>query len=215
MSQVEGKRSAIPADTAVRCPVISLQSREGFQNQITDRECPGCGGRRRIDHEAAAHRCDRNAVSNTAPTDGTFAIAKVPNPQDTSQCSRLSVPLPANEALTFLGVKPDIKDMTLDEKFTCLQAMLRLRLMVCGRSCARFLSQSVRSSRPTLRTVRTCLPSRKPSSSEDSTITTIYSAIQREKDRRAEDAQFFAAITAQAVGQEHSRSRRHPTTTFP
>src|ERR1035437_42140 len=56
----------------------------------------------------------------TPATDGTFANAKVP---DNSQALTVPpiVPLSANETLAFLGVKPDIKDMTLDEKFACLK----------------------------------------------------------------------------------------------
>lgn len=57
----------------------------------------------------------------TSATDGTFANAKVPDKPQALAVQAPIVPLAANSALTFLGVKPDIKDMTLDEKFTCLK----------------------------------------------------------------------------------------------
>jgi hypothetical protein len=55
-----------------------------------------------------------------ASMSGAFALAKVP----VSAASAVQppiLPLSTNEALTFLRVKPDIKDMTLDEKFDCLK----------------------------------------------------------------------------------------------
>ena len=69
---------------------------------------------------AAALQSQSETQSVTPVPSETFATAKVPASQAPAVPKPI-VPLRANEALTFLGVKPDIKDMTLDEKFECLK----------------------------------------------------------------------------------------------
>jgi hypothetical protein len=136
-------------------------------------------------------------VATPAPTNGTSANAEVPaNPQALSAQPPI-VPLPANEALTFLGVKPDIKDMTLEEKFTCLKQCFTygygLRKVLCE------VFESIRAEFKTYKKDRAGMPTVEEAFKHRGLdYKTVYSAIQREKDRRAEDAQFFAAIKAQA-----------------
>ena len=195
MSQVEGKRSAIPADTA-SAAVISLQSREVSKTKSPTGNAPVAA-----DADASTTKPQPTAATETqlatpAPTDGTFAIAKVPNPQELAVQPPI-VPLPANEALTFLGVKPDIKDMTLDEKFTCLKQCFAYGYGVRKVLCEVF--ESIRAEFKTYAKNRADMPTVEEAFKQRGlNYHTIYSAIQREKDRRAEDAQFFAAITAQA-----------------
>jgi len=130
------------------------------------------------------------------PTDGTFAIAKVPADAQALAVQPPIVPLSASEALTFLGVKPDIKDMTLDEKFACLKQCFALGYGVRKVLCEVFESilaefKTYTKNREGVPTVEEAFKLR------GLNYHTIYSAIQREKNRRAEDAQFFAAIKAE------------------
>jgi hypothetical protein len=128
---------------------------------------------------------------------GTFANAKVPANSQELAVQLPIVPLPADEARTFLGVKPDIKDMTLDEKFTCLKQCFAYGYGVRKVLCEVF--ESIRAEFKTYAKNRADMPTvEKAFKQRGLNYHTIYSAIQREKDRRAEDAQFFAAITAQA-----------------
>jgi len=135
-------------------------------------------------------------LATPASTDGTFANAKVP---DTSQALAVQppiVPLPANQALAFLGVKPDIKDMTLDEKFACLKQCFAYGYGVRKVLCEVF--EAIRAEFKTYVKDREGLPTVEEAFKlRGLNYHTIYSAIQREKDRRAEDAQFFAAIKAE------------------
>ena len=129
--------------------------------------------------------------------DGTSAFAEVPaNPQALSAQPPI-VPLPANEALTFLGVKPEIKDMTLEEKFACLKQCFTygygLRKVLCE------VFESIRAEFKTYKKDRAGMPTVEEAFKQRGLdYKTVYSAIQREKDRRAEDAQFFAEINAEA-----------------
>jgi hypothetical protein len=62
------------------------------------------------------------AKTQTAqPANGTSAFAEVPTNTQSLAAQPPIVPLPASEVLVFLGVKPDIGRMTLDEKFACLK----------------------------------------------------------------------------------------------
>ena len=134
-------------------------------------------------------------LATPAPTDGTFAIAKVPVPTAPA-VQRPIVPLPANQALVFLGVKPDIKDMTLDEKFACLKQCFAYGYGVRKVLCEVF--EAIRTEFKTYVKDREGLPTVEEAFKlRGLNYHTIYSAIQREKDRRAEDAQFFAAIKAE------------------
>jgi hypothetical protein len=73
------------------------------------------------DPETAAFTAETRA-SSLAPAGGTATSVAVP---DNSQALIIPqapiVPLSTRSAFTFLGVKPDLKDMTLDEKFACLK----------------------------------------------------------------------------------------------
>ncbi|MGA8343378.1 MAG: hypothetical protein WB781_15710, partial [Candidatus Sulfotelmatobacter sp.] len=134
-------------------------------------------------------------LATPAPMDGTFAIAKVPvSPAPAVQPP--IVPLSAEETLTFLGVKPDIKDMTLDEKFACLKQCVAyghgLRKVLCE------VFEAIRAEFKTYAKDRAGMPTVEEAFKQRGlNYHTIYSAIQRENDRRAEDAQFFAAIKAE------------------
>jgi hypothetical protein len=136
-------------------------------------------------------------LATPVPMDGTFANAKVPANSQGLAVQPPIAPLPADEARTFLGVKPDIKDMTLDEKFTCLKQCFAYGYGVRKVLCEVF--ESIRAEFKTYAKNRADMPTVEEAFKQRGlNYHTIYSAIQREKDRRAEDAQFFAAITAQA-----------------
>jgi hypothetical protein len=121
---------------------------------------------------------------------GTFAIAKVP------ELPAPIVVLSPVETLRFLGVKPDIKDMTLDEKFACLKQCFAYGYGVRKVLCEVF--ESIRAEFKTYAKDREGRPTVEEAFKQRGlNYHTIYSAIQREKDRRAEDAQFFAAIKAE------------------
>src|ERR1039458_3716332 len=131
-----------------------------------------------------------------ASLDGTFANAKVPDNSQALAVQPPIVPLPANEALTFLGVKPDIRDMTLDEKFACLKQCFAFGYGVRKVLCEVF--ESIRAEVKTYAKDRKGMPTVEEAFKQRGlNYKTVYSAIQREKDRRAEDAQFFAAIKAE------------------
>jgi hypothetical protein len=138
------------------------------------------------------------AKTQTAQTaNGTSADAEVPaNPQALAVQPPI-VPLPAGEALVFLGVKPDIGSMTLEEKFGCLKQCFSYGYGVRKVLCQVF--EAIRTEFKTYTKNRAGMPTVEQAFAERGlNYKTIYSAIQREKDRRTEDAQFFAAIKAQA-----------------
>src|SRR5271154_1136143 len=111
MFQTSVEQSAAPAGTAPAA-VISLESGEVDQTNIPTQET--------LEPQPRPIAATETQLKTPAPAGGTFAIAKVPvSPAPVVQPP--IVPLPANHALAFLGVKPDIKDMTLDEKFVCLK----------------------------------------------------------------------------------------------
>lgn len=138
-----------------------------------------------------------------APTAGTFANAKLPEDSQGIAVQRAIMPLPVNEALIFLGVKPDIKDMTLEEKFTCLKQCFAygygLRKVLCE------IFESIRAEFKTYNKDRGDVPTVEEAFKERGlNYHTIYSGIRREKIRRAEDAEFFALVQAQqATGNVH------------
>lgn len=181
MSQFEVEQLTAPAVTA-SAAVISLTSRE-------------------IDHSSLSLEAQpqpiiaADAQLTPAPTDGTFAIAKVPVSPAPAGTAPI-VPLPTHQALAFLGVKPDIKDMTLDEKFACLKQCFAYGYGVRKVLCEVF--ESIRAEFKTYDKDRAGMPTVEEAFKQRGlNYHTIYSAIRREKDRRAEDAQFFAAIKAE------------------
>lgn len=138
-----------------------------------------------------------------APADGTSAPAEVPNSHLPAVLTPIE-PLPANEALTFLGVKPDVKDMTLDEKFACLKQCFAYGYGVRKVLCQVF--ESIRDEFKTYEKNRAGMPTVEEAFKRRGlNYKTVYSVVQREKERRAEDAQFFAAIKAQASGKDSQR----------
>jgi len=138
----------------------------------------------------------KTQVATPAPAGGTSANAEVPANSQVLAAQPPIVALSANEALTFLGVKPDIKDMTLDEKFTCLKQCFAFGYGVRKVLCEVF--ESIRAEFKTYKKDRAGMPTVEEAFKQRGLdYKTVYSAIQREKDRRAEDAQFFAAIKAE------------------
>lgn len=131
------------------------------------------------------------------PEDGTSASAELPANTQPLAAQPPIVPLPASDALVFLGVKPDIGSMTLDEKFGCLKQCFAygygLRKVLCQ------VFEAIRTEFKTYTKNRAGMPTVEQAFAQRGlNYKTIYSAIQREKDRRTEDALFFAAIKAQA-----------------
>jgi preprotein translocase subunit YajC len=188
MSKTNAEQCAAPAGTAPAA-VISPESGEVDQTNVPAHET----------HEAQPQSivAAKTQVATPAPTNGTSANAEVPANHQALGAQPPIVPLPANEALTFLGVKPDIKDMTLEEKFTCLKQCFTygygLRKVLCE------VFESIRAEFKTYKKDRAGMPTVEEAFKQRGLdYKTVYSAIQREKDRRAEDAQFFAAIKAQA-----------------
>ena len=132
-----------------------------------------------------------------SPANGTSAHAEVPAESQSVAVQLTIVPLPAIEALTFLGVKPDIKDMTLDEKFACLRQCLSYGYGIRKVLCEVF--ESIRAEFKTYKKDRAGMPTVEEAFKlRGLDYKTVYSQIQREKERRFEDAQFFAAIKAEA-----------------
>jgi hypothetical protein len=184
MSLVEAKQSAAPAGTAPAA-VISHNSWEVDQTNGPAHES----------NEAQPIAAAETQLGSPAPIGGTFANAKVPvSPAPAVQSP--VVPLPANQALALLGVKPHIKDMTLDEKFACLK-----QCFTCGDGVRKVLCEVFEAIRAEFKTYvkdRAGMPTIEEAFRQRGlNYHTIYSAIEREKDRRAEDAQFFAAIKAE------------------
>jgi hypothetical protein len=132
----------------------------------------------------------------TPETAGTSANAEVPSDSQTLAVQPPIVPLPANQTLAFLGVKPSIEDMTLDEKFACLK-----QCFAYGYGVRRILVEVFES---IVAEFKTYIKDRKGMPTVEEAFKqrglnykTVYSAIQREKDRRTEDAKFFAELKAQ------------------
>jgi len=139
---------------------------------------------------------EETQVATAAPTDGTSALAEVPVNSQALVAQPPIVPLSANETRVFLGVKPDIKDMTLDEKFACLKQCFSYGYGVRKVLCEVF--ESILAEFKTYAKNREGVPTVEEAFKQRGlNYKTVYSAIQREKDRRAEDAQFFAAIKAE------------------
>jgi len=186
MFQTSVEQSAAPAGTAPAA-VISLESGEVDQTNIPTQET--------LEPQPRPIAATETQLKTPAPAGGTFAIAKVPvSPAPVVQPP--IVPLPANHALAFLGVKPDIKDMTLDEKFVCLKQCFAygygLRKVLCE------VFEAIRAEFKTYVKDRSGMPTVEEAFRlRGLNYHTVYSTIQREKGRRAEDAQFFAAIKAE------------------
>ncbi len=131
------------------------------------------------------------------PANGTSASAELPANTQPLAAQPPIVPLPASDALVFLGVKPDIGSMTLDEKFGCLKQCFAYGYGVRKVLCQVF--EAIRTEFKTYTKNRAGMPTVEQAFAKRGlNYKTIYAAIQREKDRRTEDAQFFAAIKAQA-----------------
>jgi hypothetical protein len=90
-------------------------------DSVTAGNVPAAAGAEATNTKPQSIAAAETQIATPAPTDGTSASAEVPENSEAIAVQPPIVPLPANEALTFLGVKPDIKDMTLDEKFACLK----------------------------------------------------------------------------------------------
>jgi hypothetical protein len=141
-------------------------------------------------------RAAETQVATSAPA-GTSAKAEVPSDSQALAAVLPITPLPAKGALAFLGVKPNIKDMTLDEKFACLKqcfaygyGIRRIQVEVFASIVAEFKTYA--KDRKGMPTVEEGFKQR------GLNYKTIYSAIQREKERLTEDAKFFAEIKTQA-----------------
>jgi hypothetical protein len=195
MTQVEAKQSAMPAGTA-SAAVISLQSREVSKTKSPTGNAPVLAGA-----EALTTGTEPITPAETQgtpiPANGTSADAEVPANSQSLAVQPPIVPLPANEALTFLGVKPDINEMTLDEKFACLKQCFAygygFRKVLCE------VFESIRAECKTYKKDRAGMPTVEEAFKQRGLCyKTVYSQIQREKDRRFEDAQFFTAIKAEA-----------------
>ena len=85
------------------------------------------------DHTVAVIPAAETELATPAPMDGTLQLQKFPCLQH-QQCSRPSCRCLRRKP-HLLGVKPDIKDMTLDEKFACLKQCVAyghgLRKVLC------------------------------------------------------------------------------------
>ena len=133
-------------------------------------------------------------LATPAPMDGTSAGAEV---LSDSEVQRPIAPLTVKKALTFLGVMPDIKDMTIDEKFNCLKQCFAYGYGFRKVSCRVF--ESICSEFKTYAKHRGEMPTVEEAFKQRGlNYKTVYSAIQREKDRCIADAQFFAEIRAEA-----------------
>jgi hypothetical protein len=120
---------------------------------------------------------ETQAVTPVA-TDGTSASAEVPSNPQALAVQPPIVPLPANEALTFLGVKPNIKDMTLDEKFACLKQCFAYGYGVRKVLCEVF--ESIRGEFKTYAKNRADMPTVEEAFKQRGlNYKTVYSAIQR------------------------------------
>jgi hypothetical protein len=139
------------------------------------------------------------ATTKTQPApaaSGTSANAELPTNARPLAIQPPIVPLPASEALVFLGVNPDIGSMTLEEKFACLKQCFSYGYGVRKVLCEVF--ESIRTEFKTYAKNRAGMPTVEQAFEQRGlNYKTIYSTIQREKDRRTEDALFFAAIKAQ------------------
>lgn len=135
-------------------------------------------------------------LATSPPVNGTFANAKVSTSLAPAVPTPI-VPLPANEALAFLGVKPDIKDMTLDEKFACLKQCFSYGYGVRKVLCEVF--EAIRAEFKTYTKDRAGMPTVEEAFRQRGlNYHTVYSTIEREKVRCAQDAMFFAEIKAKA-----------------
>lgn len=132
----------------------------------------------------------------------TFAIAKVSEiSQMLGKKRMLLTPLPRKDGLSFLGLKPKIADMTLNEKFECLAQSLSYTSCLLSISIEVF--ESITTEFKTYEKIRAGMPTVEEAFRERGLpYQTIYSRIRREKKRRAEDAQFFAAIKAAALARD-------------
>src|SRR6266404_7900436 len=72
------------------------------------------------DPETAAFTAETRA-SSLAPAGGTAMSVAVPENSRALSTPPAAMTIPTRSAFTFLGIKPDLKDMTLDEKFACLK----------------------------------------------------------------------------------------------
>jgi hypothetical protein len=139
--------------------------------------------------------CSAKEQESTPAPAGTSAFAEVPCNSRTLTVQPPIVLLPANETLAFLGVKP-INDMTLDEKFACLK-----QCFAYGYGVRKVLVEVFES---IVAEYKTYVKDRKGTPTVEEAFKqrglnykTVYSAIQREKERRTEDAKFFAELKAQ------------------
>ncbi len=72
------------------------------------------------DPETAAFTAETRA-SSLAPAGGTAMSVAVPENSRALSTPPAAMTIPTRSAFTFLDIKPDLKDMTLDEKFACLK----------------------------------------------------------------------------------------------
>jgi hypothetical protein len=149
--------------------------------------------------EAIATTSQSIAVAETqvTPEGGTVASATVPNSPSLAPETPLEL-LPLDSALSALGVKPKIADMTEDELFTCYKQSVELgyglrkvTLAVYDEIIERY--KTYKKDRPV-----DCPTVEEAFRRRGLVYGTIRSQISREKTRREEDAKFFAAVKAQA-----------------
>lgn len=148
--------------------------------------------------EAANNQSPFNTVVKTQTSAaismvGTSAHAEVPALARFGGDQGLIAPVKAAEALTFLGTKPKIIEMTLDEKFACLKQCLTLGYGLRKVMCEVF--EAIRSEVKTYKKNRAGMPTVEEAFKRRGLdYKTIHSQIEREKKRRYEDAQFFAEL---------------------
>ena len=135
---------------------------------------------------------------NQSLPSGTSAVAEVlPDRQALVAIGPPIAPLPAEDARAFLGVKPNIKDMTLDEKFVCLKQCFAYGYGI--RKVLVEVFESIVAEFKTYAKDRKGMPTVEEAFKQRGlNYKTVYSGIQREKERRTEDAKFFEQIMAQA-----------------
>ena len=93
--------------TTTQCPTAPYGDAAGIAPAVTGAEASTTGTEPIAPSETQG---------TPVPANGTSANAEVPANSQSLTVQPAIVPLPANEALAFLGVKPDIKDMTTEEK---------------------------------------------------------------------------------------------------
>ncbi|MGB8987760.1 MAG: hypothetical protein WCC37_14270 [Candidatus Sulfotelmatobacter sp.] len=126
MSTLPKNRKAATAENSasvVTCIAPAQLQPDTARDLVTGGTAPALAGGAATPTRSRSGAASGTQVTTPVPTDGTSASAEVPAKAPGVQPPPI-VPLPANQALAFLGVKPNIADMMLDEKFACLKQCL-------------------------------------------------------------------------------------------